>query len=106
MRLGKVTFARLVVKQSCLQKARTRCSSCLPNHNHVREIKIKNSSSNQFLKFYPPAKSRIVWLLGVGCVEEKEEVGEEEKEEVEEGKEVEDCLRGSSQVARPNQTNT
>jgi len=44
--------------------------------------------------------------LGVGCVEEKEEVGEEEKEEVEEGKEVEDCLRGSSQVARPNQTNT
>ena len=101
MRLGKVTFTRLVVKQSCLQKARTRCSSCLPNH--VREIKIKNSSSNQFHKFYPPAKSR---LLGVGCVEEKDEVGEEEKEEVEEGKEVEDCLRGSSQVARPNQTNT
>ena len=62
--------------------------------------KDKNSSSNQFKSFKvdQPAKSGIVWLLGVGCVDEKEEEGE--------GKGVEDCLRGSSQVASPNQTNT
>ena len=54
--------------------------------------------------FYQPEKSGIVWLLGVGCVEEEKE---EEVEKVEEEEEdVEDCLRGSSQVARPNQTNT
>ena len=47
-------------------------------------------------------------------VEDEDGAGEEAvdmeellgKEEVEEGKEVEDCLRGSSQVASPNQTNT
>ena len=52
---------------------------------------------------YAPEKSDMVWLLGVGCVEEKEEEVEKVEEDEEE---VEDCLRGSSQVARPNQTKT
>ena len=37
---------------------------------------------------------------------EEEEREEEEEGVEEEGKEEEDCLRGSSQVARPNQTST
>ena len=75
---------------------------------NVKCIADKNYCLNQFQSFdtisYPPEKSDMVWLLGVGCVGEKEEEVEKVVEVEEE--EVEDCLRGSSQVARPNQTNT
>ena len=60
MKLGKVTFARLVVEQSCLQKARPSCSSCLANHNHVKEIKIR-IRVNSF------STCKVMHSLALGC---------------------------------------